>query len=355
MSWRIETANPFALLSELPDDWAQTCFLRPPRDLPTPCLIAILDRVRRVLRDDGTLWLSLPGRGSQPQALQLVEDAGWLRQDRALHRSRLSLIVGHSTVALFTKQQEFHFNARLALARPGSEARRGSLLFAAAQPRDLCPATSATRVVRARRWRGPIAAGGHRLVCSREHLASRVRGLRHTLATAARRTRSASSVAARLLAHQRPGALPRPRSLLPRLRGRRARRRSARAAATSARRTTVTPRCARERALRWSRRRHGDERRRSVDSPAARQADRRERAARSVHRDLGRADRGSPPARDDQHRRARQPTAPRAPPADEHSRSGEGPKQLLPRRFGPHERSSTATWRSPTGTGRRAP
>ncbi len=127
MSWRIETANPFALLSELPDDGAQTCFLRPPRDLPAPCLIAILDRVRRVLRDDGTLWLSLPGRGSQPQALQLLEDAGWHRQDPVLRGSGFSLIVGNSTVALFTKQQRFHFNARLPLRRGGRspQQRRG--------------------------------------------------------------------------------------------------------------------------------------------------------------------------------------------------------------------------------------
>ncbi len=129
MSWRIETANPFALLSELPDRWAQTCFLRPPRDLPTPCLIAILDRVHRVLRDDGTLWLSLPGRGSQPQALQLLEDAGWHRQDRVLRGSGFSLIVGNSTVALFTKQQKFHFNTRLPLHRGAggcpSQRRRG--------------------------------------------------------------------------------------------------------------------------------------------------------------------------------------------------------------------------------------
>lgn len=117
MSWRIETANPFALLSDLPDRWAQTCFLRPPRDLPTPCLIAILDGVRRVLRDDGTLWLSFPRRGSQPQALQLLADAGWHRQNRVLRCSGFSLIVGNSTVELFTKQQRFHFNARLPLQR----------------------------------------------------------------------------------------------------------------------------------------------------------------------------------------------------------------------------------------------
>jgi hypothetical protein len=140
MSWRIETANPFVLLSELPDGWAQTCVLRPPRDLPRPCLIAILDRVRRVLRDDGTLWLSLPGRGSQPQALQLVEDAGWLRQDRALHRSRLSLIIGHSTVALFTKQQEFHFNARLPVRAP-----------VARQGEEACASQKHSRAIAARR------------------------------------------------------------------------------------------------------------------------------------------------------------------------------------------------------------
>jgi hypothetical protein len=120
MSWRIETANPFALLSELPDRWAQTCFLRPPRDLPAPCLIAILDGVRRVLRDDGTLWLSLPGRGSQPQALQLLEDAGWHHQDPVLRGGGFSLTVGNSTVALFTKRQEFHFNARLPLQQGAS-------------------------------------------------------------------------------------------------------------------------------------------------------------------------------------------------------------------------------------------
>jgi hypothetical protein len=127
MSWRVETADPFALLSELPDGGAQTCFLRPPRELPTPCLIAILDRVRRVLRDDGTLWLSLPGRGSQPHALQLLESAGWHRQDGVVRGSGFSLIVGNSTVALFTKQQKFHFNARLPLQRGGrsSQQRRG--------------------------------------------------------------------------------------------------------------------------------------------------------------------------------------------------------------------------------------
>jgi hypothetical protein len=147
MSWRIETANPFALLSELPDRWAQTCFLRPPRDLTTPCLITIFDRVHRVLRDDGTLWLSLPGRGSQPQALQLLEDAGWHRQDRILRGGGFSLIVGNSTVALFTKQQEFHFDARLPL-------QRGAGALASRHRRGL----SARRLHR-RAWCVPVPGG----------------------------------------------------------------------------------------------------------------------------------------------------------------------------------------------------
>jgi hypothetical protein len=130
MSWRIETTNPFALLSELPDRWAQTSFLRPPGDLPTPCLIAILDRVRRVLRDDGTLWLSLPGRGHQPQALQMLEDAGWHRQNRILRDSGVSLIVGTSSVALFAKQQRFHFNVRLPLRRGAGASQHRPVLSA---------------------------------------------------------------------------------------------------------------------------------------------------------------------------------------------------------------------------------
>jgi hypothetical protein len=152
MSWRIENTNPFALLSELPDGWAQTCFLRPPRDLPTPCLLAMLDLVRRVLRDDGALWLSLPGRGSQPQVLQLVENAGWLRHARGPNGSRASLILRRSPVMLFSTQSAFHFTARLLMpdAAPPS-------------PEDVCPARRSRQVsarrLRRRAWCVPAASG----------------------------------------------------------------------------------------------------------------------------------------------------------------------------------------------------
>lgn len=118
MSWRIETANPFALMRELPAAWAQTCFLRPPRDLPAPCLSAMLDEVHRVLRADGTLWIAFPGRGSPPQLLRLIEDGGWLRPaaSEMSHRYRR---IGDGVVTLFTKRAEFHFNPRAPLLTVG--------------------------------------------------------------------------------------------------------------------------------------------------------------------------------------------------------------------------------------------
>lgn len=120
MSWRIETANPFALMRELPDRWAQTCFLRPPRDLPALCLTEILNDVHRVLRDDGTLWIALPGRGNEPQRTLCIEEAGWLRADIAGTAARYpSLHVAHGIVMLFSKQPEFQFNPRAPLPTAG--------------------------------------------------------------------------------------------------------------------------------------------------------------------------------------------------------------------------------------------
>jgi hypothetical protein len=124
MSWRIETADPFALMPELPEQWAQTCLLRPPRDLPVPLLVASLDHVHRVLRQDGTLWVALPGRGSAPMLLRAIEAAGWLRAPAQLGGGSLR------GVALFSKQPRFHFTPRQAplasLNRPG-EVGSGSL------------------------------------------------------------------------------------------------------------------------------------------------------------------------------------------------------------------------------------
>lgn len=99
MSWRIETANPLALMRDLPAGWAQTCIAQPPSDLPAPSLLAILDAVHRVLRKDGTLWIALAqGAG---QLAQSIEAAGWLHPTQD---GRLGELV------LFTKRSEFYLN-----------------------------------------------------------------------------------------------------------------------------------------------------------------------------------------------------------------------------------------------------
>lgn len=103
MSWRIEHANPFALVQELPDGWAQTCFVRAPRDLPAPCLLAILDDLHRVVRDDGTLWLALPGRSASKQLRDLIEVLGWHVADGTSWSRPPTLL---------TKQPEFYLNPR---------------------------------------------------------------------------------------------------------------------------------------------------------------------------------------------------------------------------------------------------
>lgn len=109
MSWRIENANPFALMHELPDAWAQTSFVRAPRDMPAPCLLAMLDDLRRVVRGDGTLWLALPSRGASRQLLELIEMLGWHRQ--ASSRAYTATL----GVTLLTKQPGFHLEPRLPL------------------------------------------------------------------------------------------------------------------------------------------------------------------------------------------------------------------------------------------------
>jgi hypothetical protein len=133
MSWRIEIANPLALVRELPDGWAQTCFIRPPRDLPTPCLLAILEDVHRVVRDDGTLWVALPGRGNAPGVIRSIQETGWLRANAKTTLSNQAR-GEHRAVALFSKQQAFHFNPRQPL-RPAVTGNHDQLCSNSRPPR----------------------------------------------------------------------------------------------------------------------------------------------------------------------------------------------------------------------------
>ncbi len=143
MSWRIEHANPFVLVHELPDSWAQTCFVRVPRDLPAPCLLSILDDLHRVVREDGTLWLALPGRASAKHLIELIEVLGW----RVAYGESWS-----GGLTLLTKQTDFYFNPRRRLS-----------LSPTADRQPHCPAGSqrcpgrAARALRRRAWCVPAS------------------------------------------------------------------------------------------------------------------------------------------------------------------------------------------------------
>ncbi len=78
MSSRIETQHPLAVLCELPDRWAQACITNP-APIEISGTVAVLRETRRVLRDDGTLWLLLSPPGSQPLLDELHRE-GWHQQ-----------------------------------------------------------------------------------------------------------------------------------------------------------------------------------------------------------------------------------------------------------------------------------
>jgi hypothetical protein len=111
MTWRIEQADALALLRELPDKWAQTCVTRPPRGGDPERTLAILAEIRRVLRDDGTLWVLLQ-RDQLFLATELREE-GWTQRPApqwAEHATRDT----HGTATrlfLFTTQPGYFFNA----------------------------------------------------------------------------------------------------------------------------------------------------------------------------------------------------------------------------------------------------
>lgn len=115
MSWRIEESDALTVMRELPAGWAQTCVTRPPRDVPVGELVAVLDEVARVLRADGTLWLSLPRCGTSQRLLDLLaEEPTWTRIERPW--------VPAGNVALFTKQVRYLHQQRL--RAPAATARR---------------------------------------------------------------------------------------------------------------------------------------------------------------------------------------------------------------------------------------
>jgi hypothetical protein len=107
VSWRIEHSDALSLLRELPDDWAQTCITSPPNDAPSTTL-AVLGQVRRVLREDGTLWL-LIGRGGPP--LDAIHEQGWIHQPLPPWSARLVRSWCPSgRLLLLAKQRRYFYN-----------------------------------------------------------------------------------------------------------------------------------------------------------------------------------------------------------------------------------------------------
>lgn len=105
MSFRIEQADPLALLRELPDEWAQTCVTSPRRDAPVPYLLAVLDEVHRVLRTDGTVWLVLARGGNAHDLLWALRDTRWVRPLPASATPRHVLLLTKQPAFLFRPQR----------------------------------------------------------------------------------------------------------------------------------------------------------------------------------------------------------------------------------------------------------
>jgi hypothetical protein len=120
---RIETGDPVRLLAELPSGLAQACVTAPARQ-PTELTLAVLDELRRVLRDDGTLWLLLDPR---ELASSRIEERGWRRQRlpawfAPLSRARL----GASRLILLSSSEHFFCDSARGLrttAAPASASR----------------------------------------------------------------------------------------------------------------------------------------------------------------------------------------------------------------------------------------
>ncbi len=76
MRRRVEHAEALTVLRELPGELAQVC-LAAPHAIEVPHALVVLAEVRRVLRDDGTLWLR--HRGSET-LLTGLRELGWVRR-----------------------------------------------------------------------------------------------------------------------------------------------------------------------------------------------------------------------------------------------------------------------------------
>ena len=170
MSWRIEEADALVLLRELPDRWAQTCVARPPRGGDPERTLEILAEVRRVLRDDGTLWVLLQ-REQLPLAGELCEE-GWTQRPAPEWAERATRDAHGEAARLFlltTQRQYFFFDAHTIAARPGASS--ALCVSASRQARRLQTCIPARE--HSAGWRSSSAASWPALRCWRVGRAAR--------------------------------------------------------------------------------------------------------------------------------------------------------------------------------------
>lgn len=105
MSFRVEHTDPLTLLRELPSQWAQTCVTSPRRDEPVSYIVAVLDEVRRVLREDGTLWLALTRGGNSHELAQALKRTRWLRPEVARSTPHQMMLLAKSERFLFAPRR----------------------------------------------------------------------------------------------------------------------------------------------------------------------------------------------------------------------------------------------------------
>ncbi len=100
MRARVEHAEALTVLRELPPGLAQVC-LAAPHAIEVPHTLVVLAEVRRVLRDDGTLWLW--HRGNQT-LLTGLRELGWVHRPLPAGESALTCGGGAAErLFLFTK------------------------------------------------------------------------------------------------------------------------------------------------------------------------------------------------------------------------------------------------------------
>jgi hypothetical protein len=161
MRRRVEHADTLTVLRELPSGLAQVC-LAAPQTIEVPRALVVLAEARRVLRNDGTLWLW--HRGSET-LLTGLRELGWVRRPLPAGASALTNNRGAAErLFLFTKTTGRYYYR----SQPFAKAHRHSQsveVGASAQARRAERCTHETSWRRRELIRRCLLAGSSRVAC----------------------------------------------------------------------------------------------------------------------------------------------------------------------------------------------